>query len=87
MYEVVPEGELMPRALDLAREMAQGPQVAIRMLKRSIYNAAESNFAQALDDIAARTAVADHHPDAKDGARSFAEKRPPRFNQWLEKKD
>lgn len=83
--EVVGADQLMPRALALAEEMANGPQVAIRMLKRSIYNAAESGFAQALDDIAARTAVTDYHPDARDGARSFAEKRPPRFNQWLEK--
>jgi 2-(1,2-epoxy-1,2-dihydrophenyl)acetyl-CoA isomerase len=64
--------------------MACGPQVAMRMLKRSIYSAAESSFTQALDDIAARTAVTDHHPDARDGARAFSEKRPPRFNAWLE---
>ncbi|HWA89825.1 MAG TPA: enoyl-CoA hydratase-related protein [Rhizomicrobium sp.] len=84
LSEVVPEDRLMPRALALAEEMASGPQVAMRMLKRSVYNAAESGFALALDDIAARTAVTDHHPDAKEGAKSFAEKRPPRFNAWLD---
>ena len=31
----------------LARELAEGPQVAMRMLKRSIYNAAELSFPQA----------------------------------------
>ena len=85
LNDVVPEDELMPRTLALAEEMANGPQVAMRMLKRSVYNAAESSFALALEDIAARTAVTDHHPDAKDGAKSFAEKRPPRFNAWLER--
>jgi len=84
--EVVPPAELMPRAFALAEEMANGPQVAMRMLKRSLYNAAESSFTQALDDIALRTAVTDHHPDARDGAKSFAEKRPPRFNAWLDEK-
>ena len=84
VHEVVPAGELMGRTLDLARELATGPQVAMRMLKRSIYNAAEMTFAQALDDIAAKTAVTDHHPDAEEGVRAFREKRPPRFNQWLE---
>jgi 2-(1,2-epoxy-1,2-dihydrophenyl)acetyl-CoA isomerase len=85
LNEVVPAGELLPRALALAEEMADGPQVAMRMLKRSVYQAAEQSFPQALEDIAARTAVTDHHPDAREGAKSFAEKRPPRFNAWLEK--
>ncbi len=84
LNEVTAPDDLMPAALTLAEEMARGPQVAIRMLKRSIYNAAESSFVQALDDIAVRTAVTEHHPDARDGARSFAEKRPPRFNAWLD---
>jgi 2-(1,2-epoxy-1,2-dihydrophenyl)acetyl-CoA isomerase len=82
--EVAPDA--VARALDLARELAEGPQVAMRMLKRSVYNAAESSFALALDDIAARTAVTDHHADAREGAKSFTEKRQPRFNQWLEPK-
>jgi 2-(1,2-epoxy-1,2-dihydrophenyl)acetyl-CoA isomerase len=58
----------------------------MRMLKRSIYNAAEMTFAQALDEIAAKTAVTDHHPDAMEGMKAFQEKRTPRFNQWIEKK-
>ena len=37
------------------------------MLKRSIYNAAEMSFAAGLDDIAAKTAITDHHPDAGAG--------------------
>jgi 2-(1,2-epoxy-1,2-dihydrophenyl)acetyl-CoA isomerase len=85
LNEVVPAADLLPRALALAEEMADGPQVAMRMLKRSVYQAAEQSFAQALDDIAVRTAVTDHHPDAREGAKSFAEKRLPRFNAWLEK--
>ena len=84
LTELVPADELLDRALALAAEMAEGPQVAMRMLKRSIYNAAETTFAQALDDIAIRTAVTDHHADAKDGGLSFREKRAPRFNAWLD---
>jgi len=81
---VVEPDALLPAALALAAELADGPQVAMRMLKRSIYNAAESHLAQALDDIAVRTAVTDHHPDARDGGASFREKRAPKFNAWLE---
>ena len=84
LNEVVEPDQLLPAALALATELAEGPQVAMRMLKRSLYVAAESTFGQALDDIAVRTAVTDHHPDARDGGASFREKRAPKFNAWLE---
>jgi 2-(1,2-epoxy-1,2-dihydrophenyl)acetyl-CoA isomerase len=83
VHEVAEPEALMTRALDLGRELAEGPQVAMRFLKRSIYNAAELMFAQALDEIAARTAVSDHHLDAVEGMKAFADKRAPRFNQGL----
>jgi 2-(1,2-epoxy-1,2-dihydrophenyl)acetyl-CoA isomerase len=82
--EVVDDDALLDTALDLARELADGPQMAMRMLKRSVYLAAEQTWAHALEDIAARTAVTDHLPDAQEGVRAFAEKRPPRFNAELE---
>jgi 2-(1,2-epoxy-1,2-dihydrophenyl)acetyl-CoA isomerase len=81
VHEVVEPRDLAGRALDLARELAEGPQVAMRLLKRSIYAAAELPMAQALEDIALRTAISDHHPDAREGARAFREKRAPVFNQ------
>jgi 2-(1,2-epoxy-1,2-dihydrophenyl)acetyl-CoA isomerase len=84
VHEAVKTEEVVPRSLELARELAEGPQVAMRMLKRSIYNAAEMSFAHALDEIASKTAMTDHHPDAREGINAFNEKRPPKFNQWLE---
>jgi len=81
VHEVVETGDLVERALELARELAEGPQVAMRLLKRSIYAAAELPMAQALEDIALRTAISDHHPDAREGARAFRERRPPVFNR------
>ncbi len=77
--EVVEPDELMPTALRLAEEMARGPQLAMRMLKRAVYRAAESGFEDAVDDIAVRTAITDHHADAAEGARAFREKRPAKF--------
>ena len=84
VHEVVPDEDLAARAMALATEIANGPQVAIRMLKRSVYNAADMTFEQSLDEIAAKTAVTDHHPDAREGGLSFREKRDPQFNAWLE---
>ena len=82
--KVVADDQLTQAAGDLARELADGPQVAMRLLKRSIYNAAELTFEQACDEIAGKTAVVDYHPDSRDGIAAFKEKRAPKFNAWLE---
>ncbi len=84
VHEVVADASLADRALAFAEELSLGPQVSMRLLKRSIYNAAELSFEQSLDEIAAKTAIADHHPDAREGGQAFNEKREPRFNLWLE---
>ena len=83
LHEVVDGTELMDRAMALARELANGPQVSMRLLKRTIYNAAEMTWAHALDDIAGKTAISDHHPDAREGVAAFRERREPQFNAWL----
>jgi 2-(1,2-epoxy-1,2-dihydrophenyl)acetyl-CoA isomerase len=76
--------QLMPRALELATELAEGPQVAMRLLKKAVYNAGQMSMRDAFDDIATKTAVTDFHPDAREGVAAFREKRKPRFNQWLQ---
>jgi len=81
--KVMPHDGLRTAAEVLARELADGPQVAMRLMRRSLYNAAELTFAQALDEIAAKTAVVDHHPDSSEGTTAFKEKRQPVFNAWL----
>lgn len=85
LHEVVADGQLEARTMELATDIANGPQVAQRLLKRSIYNAADMIFEQSLDEIAAKTAISDHHLDAREGGLAFREKREPRFNAWLEK--
>ncbi len=81
--EVVEPDALLDVTMDLARELAAGPQVAMRMLKRSLYNSVHQTFEQAGEDIAAKTAISDHHPDTREGMLARREKRAPRFNQWL----
>lgn len=87
VHEIVPADQLEATAEALARELAEGPQVSMRLLKRSVYAAAELNWQHALDEIAAKTGISDHHPDAREGVAAFREKRPARFNRWLEAKD
>ncbi|MFT5579312.1 MAG: 2-(1,2-epoxy-1,2-dihydrophenyl)acetyl-CoA isomerase [Paraglaciecola psychrophila] len=81
--EVVADEQLPQAAAELAAEMAAGPQVSMRLLKRSIYQATELTFEQACDEIAAKTAISDHHPDCKEGVSAFQQKRQPAFNDWL----
>lgn len=83
--EVVDDDALMDRAMAMAEDLANGPQAAMRVLKKAIYNAAEMSFEQAGDDIASKTAITDHHQDALDGAPAFFRKEPAVFNKWLAK--
>jgi 2-(1,2-epoxy-1,2-dihydrophenyl)acetyl-CoA isomerase len=85
VHQVVASDSLEAAVRELAVELADGPQVAMRLLKRSLYNAAEMDWAAALDDIATKTAISDHHPDAREGVAAFREKRTPSFNAWLSK--
>ncbi|MEM7091664.1 MAG: enoyl-CoA hydratase-related protein [Actinomycetota bacterium] len=84
VHEVVDDDQLMKAATELAVELANGPQASMRMLKRSIQQAASMTWEQSLDEIAAKTAITDHHPDAVEGGAAFREKRAPTFNAWLD---
>jgi len=83
VHEVVPADQLRQQAADLALELANGPQASMRLLKRSIYNAADLSFEQSMDEIASKTAITDHHSDAREGVAAFREKRETDFNAWL----
>jgi len=81
--EVVEDDALIERAMELATELANGPQVAMRLLKKAVYNAARLTFDQAGDDIASKTALSDFHLDAREGSTAFFSKQPAHFNKWL----
>jgi len=82
--EVVDPQDVAPKAMDLAHELAEAPQVVLRMVKRSLYVAAEANYAQAMEDIAVRTCMTDYHEDAHEGIAAFRDKRKPSYNAWME---
>lgn len=81
--EVVPGDQLRQRVEELALELCNGPQVSMRLLKQSVYQAAELSFEQSCEEIASKTAISDHHPDSREGVSSFREKRQAKFNDWL----
>ena len=76
---VYPAEELMPAALALARKIADGPPVAIRLAKRAIYHNLESDLRQALEFETFAQNICYETEDAAEGIRAFVEKRPPAF--------
>ena len=81
VHAVCPLADLPERTATLAREMAEGPQGAMRFLKKAVYRAADQTHGEALDDIGVRTAITDHLADAQEGGRAFVEKRKANFGQ------
>ncbi|MBI3675003.1 MAG: enoyl-CoA hydratase/isomerase family protein [Proteobacteria bacterium] len=77
--EVVPHGELMPRALALAARIAVNPPLALRYMKeglrRTSYGDPREIGGWAIDVITKLFETEDH----REGVRSFLEKRAPVF--------
>jgi 2-(1,2-epoxy-1,2-dihydrophenyl)acetyl-CoA isomerase len=76
---VHPPEELMPAAVALARKIADGPPIAIRLAKRAIYHNAEVDLRQALEFETFAQNICFDTEDAAEGIRAFVEKRAPSF--------
>lgn len=71
--------ELMPAAYELARKIAAGPPVAIRLVKRALYHSEETDLRGALEFETFAQNVCSETEDAREGIRAFVEKRAPAF--------
>jgi enoyl-CoA hydratase/carnithine racemase len=76
---VHPPEELMAAAHALARKIADGPPVAIRLAKRGIYHNLECDLRQALEYETFAQNICFDTDDAVEGIRAFVEKRAPSF--------
>ena len=76
---VVPHDRLMEEAMILAEKIADKPPLAIRMMKRAIYQAQTSTLKVHLDYISSQLALLSETQDHLEAARSFLEKRKPIF--------
>ncbi len=77
--EVVPHDQLQARADELARRLAEGPPLAIRMAKRMMYKQREMTLENALEDAALAVMITNPSEDVREGTRAFREKRKPAF--------
>lgn len=77
--QVVAPDALMPTVHELARRIAAGPPVAIRLAKRSLYHNADSDLRTALEVETFAQNLCFDTEDAREGIRAFVEKRAPAF--------
>jgi enoyl-CoA hydratase/carnithine racemase len=76
---VHPPEELMPATYELARKIAAGPPIAIRLAKRALYHGLDVDLRSALEFETFAQNIASETEDAREGIRAFVEKRPAVF--------
>ena len=75
----VPAAEVMPTALQIARELAQLPPWAVRFTKATINIAVRQQFNLSMDASLAYEALTMNTQDFGEGTRAFVERRKPKF--------
>jgi enoyl-CoA hydratase len=75
--EVVPTGDALPRALEVAQRIARNAPLAIRVTKQLIWDELGAHDVDEWAAIRSKAAPVFASDDAKEGARAFAEKRDP----------
>lgn len=76
---VLPDEQLMPEALDLARQLAQGPTRAIAMAKSILNRSFNLSLEEVLELEAYAQSLAFGTEDHREGLQAFIEKRAARF--------
>ena len=77
-YAVAPE-LVMPKARELAQELADGPTWAIRWSKLSVNKWLKQQSNLIMDASLAYEMMSFRHPHQKEAAKAFVEKRKPQF--------
>ena len=76
---VLPEADLLPKTLDFAARLADGPAVALAEIKRSVRASLGYTLEQALDRELEAQKRCWNTRDAREGITAFLEKREPRY--------
>jgi enoyl-CoA hydratase/carnithine racemase len=75
----VPREELMARALEVAAQIAAKSPAAIRLAKRTLNTIEDMTLRDGYRYEQNMTAELSEHPDSKEAAAAFLEKRKPNF--------
>jgi enoyl-CoA hydratase/carnithine racemase len=76
---VVAHDRLLDETFDLAKKIAAKPPLAIRMMKRAVYQGQTSTLRAHLDYISSQLSLLSETEDHLEAARAFLEKRKPVF--------
>ena len=78
LNKLVPEEELEATTMEMARKIAAGPPIAMRLSKLMLYKGLEFDLETAMQMAAAETITLTSH-DHEEGAASFRESRQPQY--------
>lgn len=76
---VVDDSELMPKAMELARDLAAGPTFALGLIRKLYWDSEEHSYEQQLNLERQMQRKAGQSRDFQEGVRAFLEKRPAKF--------
>jgi enoyl-CoA hydratase/carnithine racemase len=76
---VVPDAELPGASLELARQIAAGPPIALRYMKENLNRALGESLEACLETEAERMVAGAFTEDYVEAVKAFTQKRPPRF--------
>jgi 2-(1,2-epoxy-1,2-dihydrophenyl)acetyl-CoA isomerase len=77
--QVVPSAELEAETKSLAQKIAQGPPLAIRAVKKTLFRSEQEKLTLALGHEVEEQIQCYLSQDCKEGIQAFFEKRPPKF--------
>ena len=79
VQRLVPDAQLKEVTYALARQIADGPQIPIRMIKRLVYQSLKLDLRTHLDLVSSHMSIVRQTADHAEGVAAFKEKRPPKF--------
>src|SRR5947208_8147737 len=79
VQRVVPDAQLKEATYVMARQIADGPQIPIRMIKRLVYQSLRLDLRTHLDLVSSHMSIVRPAADHAEGGKGVKEQRPPRF--------
>ena len=80
IYRAVDDAELMPQAMALAERLANGPTVALGLMRQGLARALSQSYDEALATEALHQSICANSQDSAEGVKAFIERRKAVFN-------